>query len=218
MPVITDCSKLHRIALVLLTLMLVACQRRAKTGEGPRPLSPQAAVQNFRLSEDFRIELFLSEPQVLSPVEMVFDETGRIYVAEMLDYPDDPPPGRPARSRIRLLEDADGDGRYEKATVLADQVLQVSGLLPWREGLLVTSAPDILWMKDNDGTGYPAADWTDVRGARPDARRVRTLCRQVSLSAFARRQHQSVVGPGDASLRSNYARPWTARFRGDEIV
>jgi putative membrane-bound dehydrogenase-like protein len=107
----------------------------------------------MQISEDFNVELFLTEPQVNSPVEMVWDENGRIYVAEMLDYPDDPPPGKPARSRIRLLEDNDGDGKYGKAVVFADQVLQVSGLLPWKGGLLVTAAPDIFWMKDENGDG-----------------------------------------------------------------
>ena len=107
----------------------------------------------MKISEDFKVEVFLTEPQVMSPVEMVFDENGRIYVAEMLDYPEDPPPGKPVRSRIKLLEDTDGDGKYERTVVFADQVLQVSGLLPWKEGLIVTSAPDILWMKDNDGDG-----------------------------------------------------------------
>ena len=73
-------------------------------------------LKSFRLSDDFRIELFVSEPQVLSPVEMVFDENGKIYVAEMLDYPEDPPSGKPARSRIRLLEDRDGDGHIDQAS------------------------------------------------------------------------------------------------------
>jgi putative membrane-bound dehydrogenase-like protein len=119
----------------------------------PPPLSPSQALSSFRLGEDFRIEIFVTEPQVLSPVEMVFDENGRVYVAEMLDYPEDPPPGKPARSRIRLLEDTNGDGLMERAVVFADRVLQVSGILPWQGGLIVTSAPDILFMKDTDGDG-----------------------------------------------------------------
>ena len=128
-----------------------ACKNEPK---GEQPAYPPAkSLAAIEMSEEFRAELFLHEPQVQSPVEMVFDENGRIYVAEMLDYPDDPPPGKPARSRIRLLEDNDGDGKYEKAVVFADQVLQVSGLLPWKGGVLVTAAPDIFWMKDNDGDG-----------------------------------------------------------------
>ena len=65
----------------------------------------------MRLSDDFHVELFAAEPDVMSPVEMAFDENGNIYVAEMMDYPDDPPAGKPARSRIRLLQDTDGDGK-----------------------------------------------------------------------------------------------------------
>jgi hypothetical protein len=60
---------------------------------------------------------------VYDPVEMVFDENGRIFVAEMVDYPEDPPPGKPARSRIIMLEDTDGDGKIDRRTVFADDVL-----------------------------------------------------------------------------------------------
>ena len=71
----------------------------------------------------------------------------------MIDYPDDPPPGTPARSRIRLLEDTDGDGKIDRSVIFADQVLEVSGLMPWKGGLIVTSAPGIFYMKDTDGDG-----------------------------------------------------------------
>ena len=137
-------------ALALALALATGCGGRRNS---PPPLSPAQALRTFRLSEDFRVELFAAEPQVIDPVEMVFDEDGRIYVAEMLDYPDDPPPGKPARSRIKMLEDTDGDGRIDRGTIFADQVLEVSGLLPWRGGLLATAAPDILWMKDTDGDG-----------------------------------------------------------------
>src|SRR5262245_44740733 len=144
------CGAVGRNLLIVAAILLVGCSR--KKPESPA-LSPEAALKSFRLSDDFRIELFVSEPQVLSPVEMVFDENGRIYVAEMLDYPEDPPPGKPARSRIRLLEDGDGDGRIDQAVIFAEHVLEVSGLQPWKGGLIVTSAPDILFMKDTDGDG-----------------------------------------------------------------
>ncbi len=141
---------LYQTLAALLLLAPAACGRKQTE---QRAYTPQKSLQAMQVSEDFKVEIFLTEPQVNSPVEMAFDENGRIYVAEMLDYPDDPPPGKPARSRIKLLEDNDGDGKYERAVIFADQLLQVSGLLPWRGGLLVTSAPDILWMKDTDGDG-----------------------------------------------------------------
>ena len=130
--------------------ILVAC---SKKGSEPPPLSPQEALKSFHLSDDFKVELFASEPEVMDPVEMVFDENGRVYVAEMRDYPEDPPPGKPARSRIRLLEDTDGDGTIDRNTLFAEEVLEVSGILPWKGGLVVTSAPDILFLKDTNGDG-----------------------------------------------------------------
>ena len=90
---------------------------------------------------------------VYDPVEMVFDENGRVFVAEMVDYPEDPPPGKPARSRIVMLEDTDGDGKIDRRTVFADHVLEVTGLMPWKGGLIVTAAPDILYLKDSKGDG-----------------------------------------------------------------
>ncbi len=139
--------------LSLSLLLFTACNKASEKSAEQRAYTAQESLAKMHLSEDFNVEVFLNEPQVMSPVEMVFDENGRIYVAEMLDYPDDPPPGKPVRSRIKLLEDNDGDGKYERVVVFADQVLQVSGLLPWKGGLIVTSAPDIFWMKDNDGDG-----------------------------------------------------------------
>ena len=136
----------------LVAIALLACSCGRKYQDAP-PMAPAASLASFRLSEDFRVELFAAEPLIVDPVEMVFDENGRTYVAEMLDYPDDPPPGKPARSRIRVLEDTDNDGAIDKSWVYAERLLQVSGLLPWKGGLFVSSAPDILYLKDMDGDG-----------------------------------------------------------------
>jgi putative membrane-bound dehydrogenase-like protein len=144
-----------RILLFLCLTLLTACTKKSAE-EIPR--TPAESLKTMRLSEDFRIELFAAEPDVMSPVEMVFDENGKLYVAEMMDYPDDPPAGKPARSRIRLLEDTNGDGKPDRTSIFADQVLAVSGIMPWKGGLIVTSAPDILFMKDENGDGK-----TDIR-------------------------------------------------------
>lgn len=102
--------------------------------------------------------MFAAEPQVADPVELVFDERGRAFVAEMADYPFDPQPGQLPRSRIRLIEDSDGDGRADRSTIFADRLLNATSLLPWKGGLIVTAAPDILYLKDSDGD-----DRADVR-------------------------------------------------------
>src|SRR6266478_1686177 len=108
---------------VLPLLLLIACSCSRRSSQAPDPLPPDKSLQTFHLSEDFHVELFASEPNVVDPVDMAFDENGKIYVAEMIDYPDGPPPGKPARSRIVLLEDRDGDGRIDHSTIFADNLL-----------------------------------------------------------------------------------------------
>jgi putative membrane-bound dehydrogenase-like protein len=154
MPHINDLRtrREYHVVLLLCMCLVMLCGCRKKRPEDIS-LTPADSVKAMRLSDDFHVEIFAAEPEVMSPVEMVFDEDGRIYVAEMLDYPEDPPAGKPARSRIRLLEDTNADGKVDKATVFADQVLAVSGIMPWKGGLIVTSAPDIVFMKDADGDG-----------------------------------------------------------------
>src|SRR5262249_29546799 len=83
-----------------------------------------------------------------SPVAVTWDEAGRMYVVEMNDYPTAETGGR-----IRQLIDRDNDGVFETATTFADELKFPSGALPWNGGLLVTSAPDILFLKDIDGDG-----------------------------------------------------------------
>jgi putative membrane-bound dehydrogenase-like protein len=144
---LTRCSIL---AILYTVLFLVSCS--SKHPDAPS-LSAEESLKSMHVNGDFHVELFASEPLVFDPVEMVFDENGKVYVCEMLDYPDDPPQGEPARSRIVLLEDTDGDGKPDKRTVFADHVLEVSGIMPWKGGLIVTSAPDILYFKDTDGDG-----------------------------------------------------------------
>src|SRR5207244_9618219 len=67
----------------------------------------------------------------------IFDENGRIYVAEMADYPLGPPGGR-----IKLLESTKGDGHYDKCTLFASNLPYPNGVMPWKGGVLVTASPD----------------------------------------------------------------------------
>lgn len=121
------------------------------------PYSPKDALSAFRLPEGYSIELAASEPLISDPVEVAFDEDGKMYVVQMDDYPsekmDDYGEGKEPKSKIMLLEDKDGDGFYESGTVFADELQYANGVMPWKGGVLVTSAPDILFLKDTDGDG-----------------------------------------------------------------
>ena len=138
-----------------LAILCTACSdsRPAKGPYDTDPLEPAQALESFQTIEGFRLETVAAEPEVVDPVEVAFDENGDLWVAEMLDYPFDPQEGNPPRGRIRFLEDRDNDGRFETAAVFADELLQVSSVLPWRGGALVTAAPEILYLGDTNGDG-----------------------------------------------------------------
>jgi putative membrane-bound dehydrogenase-like protein len=111
--------------------------------------SPHDELASFQLTDpELIVELVAAEPNVISPVAVCWDADGAMYVAEMRDYP-----VGPAAGTIRRLTDRDGDGRYETATIFADKLNFPNGLLCTRDGLLVTAAPNLLFLRDNDGDG-----------------------------------------------------------------
>ena len=118
-----------------------------RAADGPRDPAAERATFHFADS-NLVIECVAAEPQVFSPVAMAWDERGRLFVAEMRDYPESPTGGS-----IRMLEDRDGDGRYESATVFAEGLPFPNSVLPWNGGVLVTAAPDLWFLKDADGDG-----------------------------------------------------------------
>jgi putative membrane-bound dehydrogenase-like protein len=117
------------------------------------PKAPTEALKTFRVLDGFRMDLVACEPQVMDPVAAAYDEDGRLYVVEMRDYPDPHKPGEVPLGRVRLLEDRDGDGVYETATILADGLPWPTGIACWDGGVYVTAAPDIWYFKDTDGDG-----------------------------------------------------------------
>ncbi|MCA9042231.1 MAG: c-type cytochrome [Planctomycetaceae bacterium] len=109
---------------------------------------------HFELHPSLKIELAAAEPEVIDPVAVRFDEQGTMWVVEMIDYPLGPKnEGEQPKSRIKCLKDTDRDGYYETATIFADQLLFVTGVLPWKEGAIVTLSGEVAYLKDTDQDG-----------------------------------------------------------------
>src|SRR5437762_14260804 len=105
----------HVVWLALVGFLLVGASPFAAESS-TSPLAPRQELATFHLADDrLTAELVAAEPDVLAPVAIAWDAEGRLFVAEMTDYPSGPVSGR-----IRMLEDRDGDGRYERATIFAD--------------------------------------------------------------------------------------------------
>lgn len=154
-----------------------AGQKPAAELQDTGPLEPEQALAAFRSSLPVRVELVAAEPLVVDPVAFDWAPDGRLFVAEMRDYPT-LEEGATPRGRVKLLSDRDGDGRYDHAEIFLDEVPFPNGVKAWRGGVLVTSVPNILYAEDTDGDGR--ADRRTVLfegfGAGNPQHRVNGLC------------------------------------------
>ena len=123
---------------------------------GKSPLSTDEALRSFVLaSSELKVELVAGEPEVIDPVAIAFGADTSMWVIEMRDYPFGPKPGTDERpkSRIKHLFDHNHDGRYETAVVFADELLFATGILPWKDGVIVTMSGEIAFLADRNGDG-----------------------------------------------------------------
>ena len=121
--------------------------------EMPPPKTPEEAMASFRVRSGFRVELVAAEPLVVDPIAFDWGSDGRLWVVEMRDYPlglDGK--GKPG-GVVKVIEDTDGDGRYDKATTFIEGVGFPSSVMPWKKGALIAAAPDIFYAEDTDGDG-----------------------------------------------------------------
>ena len=133
------------------------------------PMTPAESLASTEVQPGYRMELVASEPQVVDPIAMAFDEAGRMYVIEMRDYSEK---DKARLGRVRMLTDEDGDGKYETSKVFVDDLSWPTAVTCFDGGVFVGSPPDILYFKDTDGDGkadvrkvvYTGFSRTNVQG------------------------------------------------------
>src|ERR1041384_1608699 len=141
-----------RAVLVLTALVALDCaaaEPEVTEKDLPRvpPTEPDQALATFQIKSGFRLELVAAEPRVVDPIAMAFDEDGRLFVVEMRDYPERRNE-TPHLGRIRMLEDNDGDGRFDRSTIYTDQLPWPTAVICWNGGVFVGATPDVLYCKD----------------------------------------------------------------------
>jgi putative membrane-bound dehydrogenase-like protein len=119
----------------------------------PAARSPGASLKSIRVRPGFIVQQMAAEPLTMDPVAFNWGADGKLWVAEMGDYPNGLDGKGAPGGRVRILEDTDGDGIYDKSTLFIDGLNYANGVLPWRKGALITAAPDIIYAEDTDGDG-----------------------------------------------------------------
>ena len=128
--------------LVSRVLEMLASRGRSK------PLSADQSLGAMELADGFQLELVASEPLVRDPINIAFDASGRLWVVEMGGYPE-----KETGGRIKTLTDTDGDGRFDHAVEFLGDLSYPTGAIPWKDGVLISVAPDVLMARDTDGDG-----------------------------------------------------------------
>lgn len=133
--------------------------KRYEVPKMQEPLAPEESKKLIQKPVGFSIELFAAEPDIQNPIAMAWDERGRLWIVESVDYPNTfKETDGEANDRIKICEDTDADGKADKFTVFADGLNIPTSMVFANGGIIVSMAPDFVFMKDTDGD-----DVADVR-------------------------------------------------------
>jgi putative membrane-bound dehydrogenase-like protein len=130
---------------------------------GTEKRTPEEELKGFHVPEGFEVQLFADDAQLGGkPINMAFDTRGRLWVTSTQEYPfavkkekwsADTTAAPGSKDTIRILEDTDGDGRADKVTIFATDLNIPTGVLPYKNGCIAWSIPNILYLEDTDGDG-----------------------------------------------------------------
>lgn len=125
------------------------------------PLTPEQSMSLIQVPVDFELELFAAEPDIVNPIYMNWDERGRLWVIETVDYPNTVRDKKEeGDDRIKILEDTDNDGRADKFTIFADKLNIPTSFVFTNGGIVVSQAPYFLYIRDSNGDDH--ADTRDT--------------------------------------------------------
>ncbi len=133
-------------------------ERRDPPPKAQEPLSPAESMKYAQTPVETELTLFAAEPDIVNPITMAWDERGRMWVLETVDYPNNLQAGNIGNDRLRILEDTDGDGRADRFTLFADKLSIPTSIVFINDGVLITNGGELLFLKDTDGD-----DRADVR-------------------------------------------------------
>jgi len=149
------------MAAVALCAIGIAESKSEKKADAPEPgsdiklervpgMTPEQSMASTEVNKDFRMDLVASEPLVMSPVAMAFDEAARMYVVEMRDYSEK---DKERLGRVQLLSDEDGDGKYETSKIFVEDLSWPTAIACYDGGVFIGNPPEIIYCKDTDGDG-----------------------------------------------------------------
>jgi putative membrane-bound dehydrogenase-like protein len=121
--------------------------------QGSLPKSPAESLATIHVHPGMRVELVASEPLIKSPTSIDFGPDGKVWVSEACDYGCKDGEKCPPTGRVSFLEDRDGDGKFESATVFLDKISEPFGVTVWGKGVLISAAPDLIYAEDTNGDG-----------------------------------------------------------------
>src|SRR5437588_248267 len=114
-------------------------------------LSPQQAIARYKLPDGFKMEVVAAEPELINPTSFTFDDQGRIWVTESVEYPR--ASAGKGQDRVKILESTKHDGHYDKVSLFKDGLNIPCGVAIGNGGVYVTNSPDVLFLQHTDGDG-----------------------------------------------------------------